>query len=362
MTRPLAPQAPTSTDGRSGAAPTWAAPGSSGPPTAPTAWTGYPPVDRALEALPPAWAGYPPVDRAPEAIPPAWSLPPDATPPAWSPLPGSAPRPGTVTMEQGLTSGAGAPRHARRSRTADLALLVAAFVATAGVAFAVGRWTMQQSSATTPSLAGAGTFGPFAGAVVPAVAAGDGSTNSTTGGDRRAEAAAAAGISAVDQAALASPGPGLVTAGTATDATGASVPAAGDGATGDTAAAPQLANGPGGAVAAGSGQAAGAPPAGAQGSSPGGMGGPPGMGPGGLEGTVSAVGEGSLTLTTDDGSSVTLATDDATAWVRETPIEATAIQAGDRVSVELPFGGFGREQAQGEQTLVAEQVTLLPEP
>jgi hypothetical protein len=343
MTRPLAPQAPTATDGRSGAAPTWAAPGSSGPPTAPTVRTGYPPVG-----------------RTPDVGPPAWSLPPDAPPPAWSPPPGPAPRSGTFTPEPGLTGAAGAPRRAGRSRTADLALLAAAFVATAGVAFAVGRWTMQQSSATTPSLAGAGTFGPFAGAVVPAVAAGDGSTNSTTGVDRRAQAAAAAGISAVDQAALASPGPGLVTAGTATDATGASVPAAGDGATGDTAAAPLVASGPGGDVAAGSGQAAGAPPGGLQGSSPGGLAGPPGMGPGGLEGTLSAMEGDSLTLTTADGTSMTVWTDASTAWVQETPITATDVAVGDRVSIDVPFGGFGRGQADSGQTLVAQQVTLLP--
>ena len=43
------------------------------------------------------------------------------------------------------------------------------------------------------------------------------------------------------------------------------------------------------------------------------------------------------------------------------PSRATTSQSGDRVSVEMPFGGFGRGQADTGQTLVAEQVTLLPE-
>lgn len=220
-----------------------------------------------------------------------------------------------------------------------MALLVAAFVATAGVAFAVGRWTMPSSSTAAPSLPGAGEFSPFAGSALPAAAIDDSSTDGAAV-DRRA-AAAAAGITAVDPAALASPGVGTVPAGITTDV-GNGLPAAGG-------------------LPAGTLQAPGAPPGGADGSSPGGMGQGPGMGPGGLEGTVSAIGGDSLTLTTDDGTSMSVVTDPATTWVQETPIAATDIQAGDRVSVEMPFGGFGRGQADTERTLVAEQVTLLPE-
>ena len=42
-----------------------------------------------------------------------------------------------------------------------MALLVAAFVATAGVAFAVGRWTMPSSGTGAPSLPGAGDVQPL---------------------------------------------------------------------------------------------------------------------------------------------------------------------------------------------------------
>ncbi len=157
----------------------------------------------------------------------------------------------------------------------------------------------------------------------------------------RRAAAAAAGITAVDPAALASPGVGTVPAGITTDV-GNGLPAAGD-------------------LPAGNLQAPGAPPAGTDGAAVGGLAPGSGRGPGGLEGTVSAIGGDSLTLTTADGTSMTVGTDAATAWVRETPIAAMDIQSGDRVSVEMPFGGFGRGQADTEQTLVAEQVTLLPE-
>ncbi len=65
-----------------------------------------------------------------------------------------------------------------------------------------------------------------------------------------------------------------------------------------------------------------------------------GFGPGGLQGTVSAIEDGALALTTEDGTIVSVATDASTAYVRETAIEAAEVEIGDLVSVQVPFAGF----------------------
>ena len=96
----------------------------------------------------------------------------------------------------------------------------------------------------------------------------------------------------------------------------------------------------------------------------GGSQGPPGamagFGAGGLQGMVSALEDGSLSLATEDGTIVSVATDASTSYVRETTIDAAEVAVGDLVSVELPFTGFrGQGDDTGDVPLIAEQVTLL---
>jgi hypothetical protein len=224
----------------------------------------------------------------------------------------------------------------RRSRTADAALLLAAFVATAGVAFATGRW----SAADSPSVAPIRAAFELPAAAAPAAAAG---------------LPAPAALSAVDvNDASATAGPvsaGAISAGTvsAGAASAGRDPVASD----DPSVAVSRDPGVRGALAAG-------PPA--AGGLQGPVGAMAGFGPGGLQGTISAIGDGTLALTSADGSVVTVATDASTTYVRETPIEATEVQLGDLVSVQVPFAGpRGQDGAAPDQSLVAEQVTLLPD-
>jgi hypothetical protein len=88
-----------------------------------------------------------------------------------------------------------------------------------------------------------------------------------------------------------------------------------------------------------------------------------GFGRGGLQGTVSALEAGRLSLATEDGTIVSVATDTSTSYVRETTISVAEVGVGDLVSVELPVTGFrGQGDTTGDVPLIAEQVTLLPDP
>ncbi len=79
----------------------------------------------------------------------------------------------------------------------------------------------------------------------------------------------------------------------------------------------------------------------------------------GLEGTVTAIADGSLTLATADGSTVTVSTDESTAWVVETPIDAAEVAVGAEVSIEVSFGGMpGQGLGDVQAAQVARQVTL----
>lgn len=100
-----------------------------------------------------------------------------------------------------------------------------------------------------------------------------------------------------------------------------------------------------------------------------GVGGPPGFG--GIQGSVSAIEDGLLTIATSDGQSLSVTLDDATTYVRQTTIDAADLAVGDEVSVRAAGGGFGGGRgdaaggttADGGQTtageIVAGQVTLL---
>ena len=252
---------------------------------------------------PPTWPGY-------RAIPPA--VPPGP------PFPTQVgPRPIAVAASQTPLGAVAPARTLRRSRTADAALMLAALVATAGVAFAIGRWSAagvvrrrrrcwpdRQFQADVQALAGVGLPAGMQrpSAVEPTAAAVDEGTTTAGGDTTVAEPPAidgGGGLPAGFQAMGGSQGPGAMT----------------------------------------------------------------GFGRGGLQGTVSAIAAGALALTTEDGPIVSVATDASTAYVRETAIEAAEVGIGDLVSVQLPFAGFpGQGAATDGAPLIAEQVTLLPNP
>lgn len=214
------------------------------------------------------WPGYPPGT-------PVW-LP--ATPPA---VPARSVMPATSPPR--------AAPPARRSRTSEIALLLAAFVAAVGVAFAIGRWSVPQSTPVAPGLA-----------VLPL---------------QRGDAALVA-----PDAALAVPD----TAGSGVTAAGA---AAADTTTEGTPATSTTVG-----VDAGNGEPA--PEAesagGLEGGSPAMM---AGMSFGGLQGAISAIEEGSLTLATESGESRSITTSAATVYLRQSTIEAADLAPGDRVRI-----------------------------
>jgi hypothetical protein len=257
---------------------------------------------------PPIWPGY---QTIPPAAPPGLSFPtrvgpmPIALPPSQMPTGGLAPA-----------------RAARRSRTADVALVLAAFVATAGVAFAIGRWSAPDPPSAAPMRAvsqlPAGVEPP-AGTQLPSTV--EPTAAAVDEGSRMPGA-----VAAVDEGST-----------TARADTAVAEPPAIDG---------------------GSDLRAGLPATGGSQGPPGAM---AGFGAGGLQGVVSALEAGSLSLATEDGTIVSVATDASTSYVRETTIDAAEVAVGDLVSVELPFTGFRRQgDDTGDVPLIAEQVTLLP--
>ena len=91
--------------------------------------------------------------------------------------------------------------------------------------------------------------------------------------------------------------------------------------------------------------------------------------PGVTEGTLVAVVEDGLVVQTDAGDTQVVSTSAGTAYARQEVIEAGLLKAGDRVSVQLPFGGpasldatAADGSAAATDPIVAEQVTLLTDP
>lgn len=271
---------------------------------------------------PPIWPGYQNIRPAP---PPGLPIPTQV-----------GPMPMAVPPSQ-MPTGAVAPaRTARRSRTADAALVLATFVATAGMAFAIGRWSAPYVPSAAPMRAvsqlPAGVELPIGVELPAGVGLPEGAQLPST-----VEPTAAA----VDEGSRVPGAVAGVDAGTATART-------------DTAVADPTAIDGGGDLRAGL-------------SATGGSQGPPGamagFGRGGLQGTVSALEDGRLSLATEDGTIITVATHTSTSYVRETTIGAAEVGVGDLVSVELPFTGFrGQGDTTGGAPLIAEQVTLLPDP
>jgi hypothetical protein len=186
---------------------------------------------------------------------------------------------------------------AAHSRVSSLALILAAFVAVGGIAFAVGRWSVDSSTPARPGLGAA-----FAAGVVP----------------ERADlpvTAAAVTEPSTPQGASSSSAP-LVD-----PAIDGGVP---DGIT--PGAAPGMTAGLGPSAFAGLGPAAFA----------------------GLQGPLTGIEAGSLTLEVD-GQEQSVALGDATTFLRRTELELADLAAGDpvRVSYGLP-GRFAGERPPGE--------------
>jgi hypothetical protein len=248
---------------------------------------------------------------------------------AYPAVPGAASGPDLVaTTSPGLTR-----RPNRADRTGAIALLLAAFVATGGVAFAVGRWSTGQETGgqgpgSFPQLAAL----PAAGQGAPQVASGIGA----------ADLGAAA-----DDAAGAATGTSSVAADTVRAAEGRRAPGAGiDAASGAGTDAAQGAPATRGqdAPAADSAllQGSGADPGGVAGGPPG-PGGPRGFGVG-LEGTIEAIEDGQLTITSSDGTSSTVLVDETTTIARQEALAMDDLRVGDSVRVTPSRGpgpGFG---------------------
>ena len=82
--------------------------------------------------------------------------------------------------------------------------------------------------------------------------------------------------------------------------------------------------------------------------------------PGSTQGTVAAVAEGAIMITLTDGQSRLVATDETTSFTRETAIGIEEIQLGDTVVAQLPFArpGVG-EAADVDAATPATQVIVL---
>ena len=84
----------------------------------------------------------------------------------------------------------------------------------------------------------------------------------------------------------------------------------------------------------------------------------PWQGPGGVQGGVAEITTEYLTVTADDGSTLTFAVDGTTSWVRQEAIDAADVQPGDAVSVQIRFAGqTGADATDDSTSVVATQVT-----
>jgi len=203
------------------------------------------------------WAGQP--------LPPQQWLPAGAVDPTWTAAPAAIAAPPMSV----------AKRKSGRARVVDMVFGLSMLIAVGGVAFAIGRATAPTSTATNAPFAGLGGFPGRTGqnAVVP-------------------PAASSAPDVSVQQQAAPSGAPVIASPGTGT------VP--------------------------------GAP----QGAAPG------GFGRGGLTGTVSALGDGTITFTTADGQTTEVTTTDSTTYHKQAAATAADVTVGSSVRITMA-GGFG---------------------
>jgi hypothetical protein len=203
-----------------------------------------------------------------------------------------------------------------------VALLLAAFVATAGVAFAVGRW----STGTATGGQAAGSL-PQLAAAMPA----DGQRTPPT----------TAGLAAADAASTGLPTSGATAIGAAAATTEDARTRDAAGATGAT------------TTSASGTDPSGAGPAGMAGVAPG-SGGPGGFGRG-LEGAITAIEDGEISLTSSDGTTSSVLVDETTTIARQEPMALDDIRVGDVVRVTAARGAAaGPGMAPGDDPAAAD--------
>ncbi len=221
-------------------------------------------------------------------------------------------------------------RKSGTERAADLLLRLALVVAVAGVAFSVGRATAPKTASTAgfpTGFAGFGNQGPGANGATGTGSTGNAGTGTTPGG------ANGNGAVVVPQAS-------------------------GNPTTNDQAAAPS-----GAPVVPSTGDGTGSNNGGTgQGGFPGG--GFPGAGGlGGLTGTVSAVGDGTISYITADGQTVQVATTADTTYHQQQAASAADITVGStvRITVDGNVGGGGQPGGgNGTPSLTASNIELVP--
>lgn len=243
--------------------------------------------------------------------------------PQTQPLPGTLPAsPAAPPVTQTRTS---KPKGA--GRNARIALGLSVLVATAGVSFAIGHVTAEGAASMNAAPVVGGTV-PFASGGV-AQAAADTEVAQAASGDE---------VSAADGALPGDTGPGTGAGGSGlAAAAGADIDSDSGVASGTSSI--EL-------VEAAQAEPAGPPDAGA--------GGRPGFGgaPAGSKGTVAEITDAALTITAADGTEQTFVIDGSTSWVQQAAIDASVVQLGDTVSVEIPFGRGAAESDSSVATQV----------
>ena len=322
----------------------------------------------------PAWT--PATPGAPvwtPVTPSGYPVPPTAARTAWAAL---GPNPAiplpppfvlaSTPVAEPLTGVAPAAPLARRSRTAEVALLLAAFVATAGVAFAIGRLSASESASAVPRVAA------LAGLRVDGAEVAPGAALFAPEIDRTTETSSSAADAADGAALPASDGVALRAADGAL-ADGASLAGLSD-TTDATRGAEGMAAGPlEGDPRAMGGDGQPLPvdlPGGFEGGPPGAM---AGIAFGGLVGSISAIDDGGLTLATPAGESRSITVDASTLYRNQASIEASDLSPGDRVRIAYERGrpsplGADLDTATGSDATAdqltpaegAAQVTLIP--
>jgi hypothetical protein len=224
-------------------------------------------------------------------------------------------------------------RRSRGSRASTVALLVAALVATGGVSFAIGRWSTGEADGESPAIgagpsfdfaaAGTGAFPRLADGAVPAGPAAavevavasdtETSTSEAAAVDRDSEQSTVPGSASEPESGAAQLDP--------PDTVAADLP-------GLVSQTPSAGDGPSGADG---------PPAGVFGDG----GGFPGFSRG-IEGSISAIEDGQLTIVSSDGTSSTVLVDASTEVLRQEASGVAVLEVGDSIRIVPGFGAGPR--------------------
>ncbi len=266
--------------------------------------------------MPQEWAGQPqpwqgqPQPWGAQQLPPGYGQPTAAPAPTWAAAPAVSAAPAAAVVK----------RKSGRARAVDVVFGLSMLVAVGGVAFAVGRAT------APPSSAGAGArTGNFAGRTGQNAGTGQGNGTGQNAGTGQGNGGTGTGQNAV----------------VLPQASGAPVAVGQQAAPSGAPVIPGNGTGTGTGAGTGTGQNAGTGAGAAQGG---------GFGRrAGLTGTVSAVGDGTITYTTTDGQSTEVATTDTTTYHQQAAATGADVTVGASVRI-TPAGGFGAGgpgQAQG---------------